>query len=97
MGHSSRRSGKPATRTREGQVFPLAFFFGSGVTARTLQLEFKGALHYVTSRRGGRKDIYLADGDRSRFLEILGEVWERFNWTTPALCQVTNHYHLVVL
>ena len=50
------------------------------------------------SRPGGDggEDISLSDGDRLRFLEILGDVWERFNWTIHAHCQVTIHYHLVV-
>jgi len=38
----------------------------------------------------------LSDEDRLRFLENLGDVGERFNWTTHAHCQMTNHYHLVV-
>ena len=64
--------------------------------ARPLRLEFRGALYHVTSRGDGREDIFLCDGDRLRFLEILGDVWERFNWTIHALCQMTSHYHLVV-
>ena len=65
--------------------------------ARPLRLEFKGALYHVTSRGDGREDIFLSDGDRLRFLEILGDVWERFNWTIHAhCCQMTNYYHLVV-
>ena len=64
--------------------------------ARPLRLEFEGALYHVTSRGDGREDIYLSDGDRHRFLEILGEVWERFNWTIHVHCLMTNHYHLVV-
>jgi REP element-mobilizing transposase RayT len=64
--------------------------------ARPLRLEFEGALYHVTSRGDGGEDIYLSDGDRRRFLEILGDVWERFNWTIHAHCLMTNHYHLVV-
>ena len=62
--------------------------------ARPLRLEFEGALYHVMSRGDGREDIYLSDVDRLRFLEILGEVWERFDWTIHAHCQMTNHYHL---
>ena len=38
----------------------------------------------------------MCDGDRLRFLEILGYVWERFNWKIHAHCLMTNHYHVVV-
>ena len=64
--------------------------------ARPLRLEFAGALYHVTSRGDGREDIYLSDGDRRRFLEILGEVWDRFNWTIHAHCLMTDHYHLIL-
>ena len=30
------------------------------------------------------------------YLELLGEVCGRFNWTVHAYCLMTNHYHLIV-
>ncbi len=51
----------------------------------------------TTSPRGdGCEDIYRADGDRRLFLDVLGDVWERCNWTVHAYCLMTNHYHLLV-
>ena len=64
--------------------------------ARPLRLEFAGALYHVTSRGDGREAIFLADGDRRMFLDVLAAVWERFNWTVHAYCLMTNHYHLLV-
>ena len=64
--------------------------------ARPLRIEFPGALYHVTSRGDGREDIYLGDGDREVWLEILGRVRDRFNWLIHAYCQMGNHYHLVV-
>ncbi|CAK0770780.1 transposase [Gammaproteobacteria bacterium] len=63
---------------------------------RPLRLEFSGALYHVTARGNGREAIYLADGDRCMFFEVLGGVWERYNWTVHAYCLMTNHYHLLV-
>ena len=63
---------------------------------RPLRLEFAGALYHITSRGDRREDIYFDDLDRKRWLEILGEVSERFNWNVHAYCQMTNHYHLLV-
>ena len=60
--------------------FFLPLLGHTGGIARSLRLECKGALYQVTSRGDGREDIFLSDGDRLRFLEILGDVWERFNW-----------------
>jgi putative transposase len=64
--------------------------------ARPLRLELAGALYHVTSRGDGREDIFLSDADRLVWLEILGQVCNRFNWVCHAYCQMTNHYHLVI-
>ena len=42
--------------------------------ARPLRLEFAGALYHVTSRGDGREAIFLADGDRHLFLDVLAGV-----------------------
>lgn len=64
--------------------------------ARPLRLEFAGALYHVTSRGDGREDIYLSDGDRQLFLDVISGVRERFNWTVHAYCLMSNHYHILV-
>ena len=66
------------------------------VVARPLRIEFNGALYHVTSRGDRREAIYEDDEDRERFLEVLSEVVERFNWLCQAYCLMSNHYHLVV-
>jgi len=63
--------------------------------ARPLRIEFPGALYHLTSRGDRREAIYEDDEDRQRFLAILGEVAERYNWICHAYCLMTNHYHLV--
>jgi REP-associated tyrosine transposase len=63
--------------------------------ARPLRIEFPGALYHLTSRGDRREDIFVDDDDRKRFLEILGAVCGRFDWTVHAWCLMTNHYHLV--
>ena len=64
--------------------------------ARPLRIEYAGALYHVTSRGDGQEAIYLGDEDRKLFLDVLGQVCERFNWATHAWCEMTNHYHLLV-
>jgi REP element-mobilizing transposase RayT len=64
--------------------------------ARPLRIEFAGALYHITSRGDGREAIYLGDQDRELWLELLGQVCERFNWVVHAYCQMGNHYHLLV-
>ncbi|UTF59277.1 transposase [Gilvimarinus sp. DA14] len=64
--------------------------------ARPLRIEFAGALYHVTSRGDGREDIYLNDEDRAVWLEVLGEVCNRYNWVCHAYCLMSNHYHILI-
>ena len=64
--------------------------------ARPLRLEYEGALYHVTSRGNARESIFLDEGDRSRFLEILADVVDRYGWICHAYCLMTNHYHLLI-
>lgn len=64
--------------------------------ARPLRIEFAGALYHITSRGDRREAIFDDDEDRERFLSVLAEVVERYNWVCHAFCLMTNHYHLVI-
>lgn len=64
--------------------------------SRPLGLELAGGLYHITSRGDRREDIYLDDADRTKWLEFLGQVCDRYNWRCHAYCLMTNHYHLVV-
>jgi len=64
--------------------------------ARSLRIEFPGALYHVTSRGNDRVDIYLDNSDRQTFLDVLEDVCSRMQWVCYAYCLMTNHYHLVV-
>ncbi len=63
--------------------------------ARPLRIEFAGALYHLTSRGDRREAIYEGAEDRQRFLAVLGDVAERYNWICHAYCLMTNHDHLV--
>ena len=64
--------------------------------SRPLRIEYAGALYHVTSRGNERKAIYLEKADFERFLEVLDEVCERFNWVVHSWCLMNNHYHLLL-
>jgi len=64
--------------------------------ARPLRLEFEGAVYHITSRGNALGDIFFADSDRERFLQILSAVVDRFSWQCHAYCLMTNHYHLLI-
>ncbi|MFC2079548.1 transposase, partial [Candidatus Bipolaricaulota bacterium] len=59
-------------------------------------MEYEGALYHVTSRGNAREAIFTSDADRSRFLEILEEVIDRFSWLCYGYCLMSNHYHILI-
>jgi len=64
--------------------------------ARPLRLEYPGALYHVTARGNADQGIFLDDADRTQFLEVLGNVVDRFQWICHGYCLMGNHYHLLV-
>src|SRR3989338_224765 len=64
--------------------------------ARPLRIEFSGALYHVTSRGDRQEPIYEDNEYRHAYLQILGDVLERFSWLCYAYCLMKNHYHLVI-
>ena len=62
--------------------------------ARPWRIQFPGAIYHVTSRGNNRQAIYLDDGDRADFLDLLSRGHARFNLQIFAFCLMTNHYHL---
>jgi REP element-mobilizing transposase RayT len=64
--------------------------------ARSLRIEFAGALYHVTSRGNERRPIFRANRDREMFLSFLGAATRRFGWSVTAWVLMTNHFHLVV-
>jgi putative transposase len=64
--------------------------------ARPLRVEYPGAVYHLTSRGNARQAIFLDDGDRSLFLEVLARTVHLRGWVLHAYCLMGNHYHLLV-
>ena len=64
--------------------------------ARSLRIEFPGALYHITSRGDGQEHIYISDEDRYLFLSTLSEICLRCSWMCYAYCLMDNHYHLLI-
>ncbi len=64
--------------------------------SRPLRIDLAGGVYHVTARGDQRGAIYFADADRRAWLDVLGEVCERYGWRCHAWCQMTNHYHLLI-
>jgi putative transposase len=63
--------------------------------ARPLRLEFEGAIYHLTARGNRREAIFLDDGDRERFLELVGESVTRYEVEVHGYVLLGNHFHLL--
>src|SRR3974390_1651404 len=64
--------------------------------ARTLRLEYPGAMYHVMSRGDQRDDIFLDDVDRHDFIKTPAQACQKTGWQVHAFCLMHNHYHLVL-
>jgi REP element-mobilizing transposase RayT len=49
-----------------------------GIMGRPIRIEFKGALYHITSRGNERREIFLDEKDRAKFLSILADYHDRY-------------------
>ena len=52
--------------------------------------------HHIVNRGVARGDIFLKGNDFKKFLEIVKEAKERYDFTVHSFCLMSNHYHLLV-
>ena len=64
--------------------------------ARTLRVEYPGAIYHVMNRGDHRENIFLDDEDRACFLSTLAEACRKTEWRVLAYCWMPNHFHLVI-
>jgi REP element-mobilizing transposase RayT len=55
------------------------------------------AVFHVTGRGVAGDAIYRDDADHSRFAALQRRAVQRWRWHLLASCQMTNHFHIVVL
>lgn len=63
---------------------------------RPLRIEYPGAYYHVMNRGLSRRNIFVVDKDRERFLELLGETSRQWKVEVFAYCLMGNHYHLLL-
>ncbi|HWD18245.1 MAG TPA: transposase [Verrucomicrobiae bacterium] len=61
-----------------------------------MRIEHVGGWYHITARGNERRNIFRDDHDRSHFLELLGEMAERFAVTLHCFVLMDNHYHLIL-
>lgn len=64
--------------------------------ARPLRLEFAGAFHYARAGGDHRNPLFVDATDRASFLDVLGQVCERYAWRCHAYCLLPVRYELLV-
>jgi putative transposase len=79
------------------RAWPWAWTAGTfELMARKNRVQAPGAHYHVGVRGNAKSPVFTSDEDRQRFLDILGEVVDRYGWRCYAYCLMTNHYHLAV-
>lgn len=64
--------------------------------ARSIRIEYAGAIYHVMARGNRREDIYVDDDDRRFFLGTLAEACEMTGWRVHGWVLMRNHYHLCI-
>lgn len=64
--------------------------------ARPVRIDVVGGWYHVTARGNERRAIFYDDEDRRHFVELAGELAERFGLQVHAYVLMRNHYHLLV-
>ena len=60
--------------------------------SRAWRIEYEGALYHVLSKGNDQREIFSDDDDRQLFLELLGEMAERYGVEIYSYVLMTNHY-----
>lgn len=64
--------------------------------ARSLRIEYPGAVYHITSRGNKKEPIFLEKEDFLLFLLTLHSVTDFHHWICHAYCLMNNHYHLLI-
>lgn len=64
--------------------------------ARSLRVQFEGAVYYIVIRANNRQSLFKDRRDRSRFLDLLNRYQGRFGFVVYAYTLVPHYVHLLV-
>ena len=64
--------------------------------ARALRIDIRGGWYHILNRGIERREIFSGKTDRRHFLELLGDLPERFQVAIHGYVLLSNHYHLLI-
>jgi len=54
------------------------------------------SIYHIIQRGNERKNLFLSDEDRTRFLDTVGRMKKKYNFLLYAYCLMDNHVHLLI-
>ena len=64
--------------------------------ARQLRIEYEGAFYHIVQRGIERKDIFISDKDKEKFLSYLNGSFVKYRAIFHSYVLMNNHYHLIL-
>lgn len=64
--------------------------------SRQPRIEYENAFYHVFSRGNNKKDIFMTNTDRNKFLKIIGEAYDKYKILIHAYVLMKNHYHIII-
>lgn len=63
---------------------------------RQARIKGENSVYHIIQRGNERKSIFGSDDDKSRFLDTLKKMKEKYNFLIYAYCIMDNHVHLII-
>jgi REP element-mobilizing transposase RayT len=63
---------------------------------RTARIKGEFSTYHVIIRGNERKNIFLSDDDKTRFIDTLKRMKDKYNYKLEAYCLMDNHVHLLI-
>jgi putative transposase len=64
--------------------------------ARSLRINYKGALYHITSRGNERRNIFKTEKDYNKFIKILKDSLKIYNVILYSYVLMPNHFHFLL-
>jgi putative transposase len=64
--------------------------------ARSLRIQYEGAVYHVSSRGNERKEIFKDEIDRKAFLDLLADSLKTYSVTLYCYVLMENHFHFLL-